>query len=192
MKHCLPLEAWKVWGVTVALLAVACAPRSRPAVPYDLRFIDAMIAHHQGAIDMSQPADSNAMHPELKDFARKVIEDQSLEIALMTQWRDQWFPGRPKTPNIMEMPGMAMSMMDMSPDHMQQLKGAAFDRMFIEMMVPHHEGAITMARDALAKSQRPEIRELAQRIIDAQQGEIEMMARWQSEWRNLDPSPGHS
>jgi uncharacterized protein (DUF305 family) len=132
---------------------------------------------------MAQPADSNALHPELKAFSQKVVEDQSREIALMTQWRDQWFPGRPSTQNIMEMPGMAMSMMDISPDHMEKMTGAAFDRMFVDMMIPHHEGAVTMARDALAKSQRPEVKKLAQEIIDAQQREIEMMKRWMEEWK---------
>ena len=189
MKNCLTLKVGKDRGIAVALLAAAamlgsaCGPKVKAAVPYDLMFIDAMVAHHQGAIAMAQPADSNALHPELKDFARKVIEDQSREIALMTQWRDQWFPGRPKTPNIMEMPGMAMSMMDISPDHMQKMTGAAFDRMFVDMMIPHHEGALTMAGDALAKSQRPEVKKLAQEIIAAQQREIEMMKRWTEEWK---------
>ena len=188
MKNRLTLKAGKDRGLAVALLAAAlilgsaCAPKSKAAVPYDLMFLDAMVAHHQGAVAMAQPADSNAVHPELKVFARKVIDDQSREIALMTQWRDQWFPGRPKTQDIMAMPGMAMSMMDISPDHMQKLTGAAFDKMFVDMMIPHHEGAVTMAKDALAKSQRPEIRELAQSIIEAQQGEIEMMNRWKSDW----------
>ena len=186
MKNCLML---KTRGIAVVLLAAAtmlgsaCGPKVKAAAPYDLMFIDAMVVHHQGAVAMAQPADSNAMHPELKAFARKVVEDQSREIALMTQWRDQWFPGRPKAQNIMAMPGMAMSMMDISPDHMEKMTGAAFDRMFVDMMIPHHEGALTMARDALAKSQRPELKKLAQEIIDAQQREIEMMRRWTEEWK---------
>jgi len=164
------------------LLTVACGPGARPAIPYDLRFIDAMVAHHQGAVDMATPADSNALHPELKELARGIVESQSREIALMTQWRDQWFPGRPKTPGIMGMPGMAASMMDVSPDHMRMLRGADFDRMFVDMMIPHHEGAIVMAKDALAKSQRPEVKDLAQKILDAQQPEIDLMNRWKTEW----------
>jgi len=189
MKSTQTFEMRKTGGIAEVLLAAAamlgsaCGPKVKAAAPYDLMFIDAMVAHHQGAVDMARPADSNALHPELKAFARKVIEDQSREIALMTQWRDQWFPGRPRTQNIMEMPGMAVSMMDISPDHMQKLTGAAFDRMFVDMMIPHHEGALTMARDALAKSQRPEVRKLAQEIIDAQQREIEMMRRWTEEWK---------
>jgi uncharacterized protein (DUF305 family) len=189
MKNCLMLKAGKTRGIAAVLLAAAavlgsaCGPKVKAAVPYDLMFIDAMVAHHQGAVTMAQPADSNALHPELKAFARKVVDDQSREIVLMTQWRDQWFPGRPRTQNIMEMPGMAMSMMDISPDHMQKMTGAAFDRMFVDMMIPHHEGAVTMARDALAKSRRPEVKKLAQEIIDAQQWEIEMMKRWTEEWK---------
>ena len=189
MKNRLTLDIRKASGIAVVLLAAsvmlgsACAPKVKAAGPYDLMFIDAMVAHHQGAIAMAQPADSNAMHPELKDFARKVVDDQSREITQMTQWRDQWFPGRPKTPNILDMPGMSKTMMDISPMHMEKMTGAAFDKMFVDMMIPHHEGAVTMAKDALAKSQRPEIRALAQQIIDAQQREIEMMMRWTEEWK---------
>jgi uncharacterized protein (DUF305 family) len=168
---------------TAVLLAVACAPKAKPTVPYDLLFIDAMVAHHQGAIAMAEHVDSDALYPELKDFARKVVEDQSREIALMTQWRNKWFPSQPKTQDVLAMPGMDKSMMDISPDHTQKLTGAAFDRMFVDMMVFHHQGAVTMARDALAKSQRPEIRTLAQQIVDAQQREIEMMSRWKEEWK---------
>jgi uncharacterized protein (DUF305 family) len=188
MKNYLISETRKMGCISFVLLAAAgvlgsaCAPKGKAALPYDLLFIDAMIAHHQGAIAMSQPVIARALHPELKDFARKVVEDQSREVAQMTQWRDQWFPGRPKTPNILDMPGMAKSMMDISPDHMQKLTGAAFDQMFLDMMIFHHQGAVTMAKDALAKSQHPEIRTLAQQIIDAQQREIETMNGWKSEW----------
>lgn len=188
MKNSLTLEIRKAGDVAVVLsaaamvLAVACGTRTQPAVPYDLQFIDAMVAHHQAAIDMSRPADTNAMRPELRDFARKVVEDQSREIELMKGWRRQWYPGKPQVPTIMVMPGMRTSMKGMESGHMKALKGAEYDRMYVDMMIPHHEGAVALAREALAKSQRPEIRELAQRIIDAQQREIEMMNRWKSEW----------
>lgn len=168
--------------VAAMLLTLACGTKGQPAVPYDLQFIDAMVAHHQAAIDMSLPADSNAMRPELEEFARKVVEGQSREVEMMKGWRRQWYAGRPPTPTIMAMPGMATSMKDMDSRHMLTMKGAEYDRMYVDMMVPHHEGAIVMAREALVKSQRPEIRELAQQIIDSQQGEIDLMNRWKTEW----------
>lgn len=170
-------------AVGAALLAAACGPRGGTKVPYDLQFIDAMVAHHQGAIDMAGPAESLALRPELKAFARKVVADQSAEVALMNGWREQWYKGRPKLPTIMAMPGMNESMKGMGPGHMRGLSGAAYDLMFVEMMVPHHEGAITMAREALAKAEHAEVKQLAQAIIDVQQAEIEMMGGWLAEWR---------
>lgn len=171
--------------VAAMLLTLACGTKGQPAVPYDLQFIDEMVAHHQAAIDMSLPADSNAMRPELKEFARKVVEDQSREVEMMKGWRRQWYAGRPPTPTIMAMPGMATSMKGMDSRHMLTMKGAEYDRMYVDMMIPHHEGAIVMAREALVKSQRPEIRELAQQIIDSQQGGIDLMNLWKTEWAKV-------
>lgn len=57
-----------------------------------------------------------------------------------------------------------------------------YDERFIEMMIPHHEGAIQMAKDALDKSQHPEIQHMAQEIIAGQQREIDNMKRWRHEW----------
>jgi uncharacterized protein (DUF305 family) len=164
------------------LLVGACAPKGRAAVPYDLQFIDAMVTHHQGAIDMARSVESKALHPELREFARRIVDDQSREVAMMEQWRAQWFPGKPKAENLMAVPGMAESMKEMDVGHLEMLEGIEFDLMFIDMMVPHHEGAVAMAIDALTRTKRPEVRKLAQQIIDAQQAEIVVMKRWRSEW----------
>lgn len=59
---------------------------------------------------------------------------------------------------------------------------AEYDHRFIDMMIPHHEGAILMARDALQKSQRPEIRKLAEEIIAAQEKEIAQLKAWGEAW----------
>ena len=60
------------------------------------------------------------------------------------------------------------------------------DQHFIEQMIPHHEGAITMAELALQKAQHPEMKELAQNIIKAQQGEITDMKSWYKNWFGAD------
>jgi uncharacterized protein (DUF305 family) len=189
MKNSPMLEIRKAGGIAVVLLAaamlvaVACGTRAQPAVPYDLQFIDAMVAHHQAAIDMSLPVDTNAMRSELKDFARKVVDDQSREIALMKGWRQQWYPGKPQVPTVMVMPGMKSSMEGMGSGQMKALRGAEYDLMYVDMMIPHHEGAVALAREALARATHPEVKELAQRIIDIQQGEIGMMNRWKEGWK---------
>jgi uncharacterized protein (DUF305 family) len=148
--------------------------------PYDLQFLDTMTHHHQGAIDMVKAAQGRFGHKELADAGDKIVADQQQEIAQMKTWRDQWYPGAPPAVN-MNMPGMAEGMsMDMS--HMTHMAGNELDLMFIDMMKPHHEGALAMAEDALAKAEHPEIRQLARAIIDAQTREIEQFSAWRKAW----------
>ena len=59
---------------------------------------------------------------------------------------------------------------------------AGFDNRFLDAMIPHHQGAVTMGQDLLKKSKRPELKKLAQNIIKSQQLEIAQMTQWQKEW----------
>ncbi|MFN2387718.1 MAG: DUF305 domain-containing protein [Thermoanaerobaculia bacterium] len=145
---------------------------------YDLQFLDTMPKHHQMSIDMVRIAEGKFSDKELGRLAKKMAEDQGKENAQMKQWREQWFPGAPNAEN-MQMPGMAsMGNMDMS--HMQTASGTELDRMFVDMMVPHHQSGIEMARDALAKAEHQEIRDLAEKMIAKQQKEIDEMQRWKA------------
>lgn len=67
-------------------------------------------------------------------------------------------------------------------DGLEGFTGEDFDRAFIQMMIPHHQGAINMAEAALENAQHPEIRAMAEDIIEAQQAEIDMMRSWQEVW----------
>ena len=58
---------------------------------YDHRFIDAMIMHHQGAIDMAKNALANSQRPEIRQASQKIISDQNKEIEQMKAWRKQWY-----------------------------------------------------------------------------------------------------
>jgi uncharacterized protein (DUF305 family) len=149
--------------------------------PYELQFIDTMIVHHQGAIDAAQLVATRGQHEELIKLAESIIEDQQREIAQMKEWRDAWYGGKPQAVN-MDMPGMREGMQGMDLAKLDLLKANAFDLEFIRQMVPHHEGAVTMAKDALEKDVHPEVKALAQNIINAQNEEIEKMRSWQDEW----------
>ncbi len=59
---------------------------------------------------------------------------------------------------------------------------APFDALFIDGMIPHHEGALTMAQEALTQAERPEVKQLAQQIIDAQEQEVAQMQAWRRQW----------
>ncbi len=158
---------------------------------YDLRFIDAMIPHHQGAIVMANEALKKSKRPEIKSLAQNIIKAQNREEnELMRKWRKAWYPNASAQP-IAWYPEMGHAMA-MSPAQKQSMMmnmdlGAAdqqFDLRFLNAMIPHHEGAIVMAKDALSKSKRPEIRQLATEIIASQQAEINEMKAWRKAWYN--------
>ncbi len=148
--------------------------------PYDLQFLDTMAHHHQGAVEMAKMIDGKTQNAELIKFGKQIVTDQEKEIGQMKDWREKWFAGKPAAIN-MEMAGMMDSMkMDMSK--LSNAKDNAFDLMFIETMIPHHAGAITMSQEALTKAEHPEIKLLANQIIKAQEAEIKMMADWKVKW----------
>lgn len=157
---------------------------------FDQMFIDMMVPHHQGAVEMARLAQERAERPEIRQMAEEVIKAQDAEIEQMRQWRQAWY-GSSDTPSMSEMPalhnmpgmGEAGHAMDMA-DEVEQLRNASepFDRAFIEAMIPHHQSAIDAARLAEQQATRPEIKELAQAIIEDQQREIDQMNQWLQEW----------
>lgn len=139
--------------------------------PFDLRWLDSMIAHHQSGVLMTEHMVGQSAQPELRDLATRIITAQQREIAQMQAWRTAWYPDVPATASAMPMMNSGMS-----TAQMRQMMGAVdLDGMFLQMMIPHHEGAIAMAEQALQQSEHPEIKELAQAIITAQRGEITEM-----------------
>ena len=153
---------------------------------YDLRFIDGMMMHHKGAVAMAKEALEKSQRPEIKQLANNIIEAQNKEIAQMKQWRTAWYPKASQQP--VAYGGANKSVMPMSAkqqDMMSQDLGAAdneFDLRFLNAMIPHHEGAIVMAKDAISKSTRPEIKQLNQDILTSQQAEITQMKQWRKAW----------
>ncbi|WP_026370480.1 DUF305 domain-containing protein [Kallotenue papyrolyticum] len=141
--------------------------------PFDARFIDSMIMHHQGAIAMARQAQQQAEHAELKQLADQIIAAQQAEIEQMQQWRRQWYPDLAPTM------GMGMPMGDM---HIGGDSSQPFDLRFIDSMIMHHQGAIAMARQAQQQAEHQELKRLADQIIAAQQAEIEQMQQWRQQW----------
>lgn len=140
--------------------------------PFDLRFIDGMIMHHQSAIEMAKEAQTQATKPESKALADTIIAAQEAEIAQMQDWRQAWYPDAAPTE------GLSMDMGTMAVAQGDEL----YDLRFIAAMIPHHEGAIAMAKEALTKAEHEEIKTLAETIITAQEDEIAQMKEWQAAW----------
>lgn len=164
------------------------AAKPAPAAEHtaDQMFIDGMVPHHEGAVEMARLAQQRAEHPELEAMGEAMVTAQQAEIDQMKGWRKTWF-GSDQTPPMgapMEhgdMPGMK-NMEGMKAD-MERLKTASpFDLAFLDVMITHHQGAVQMATDAQSKSERPEVKELAAKITADQKKEIEQMKQWRTAW----------
>ena len=143
------------------------------SAPFDAQFIDSMIEHHTGAITMAEQALKEGERPEIKELAQNIITSQQQEIEQMTAWRTEWYPDLEPTGGM----GMSMGDMELSADTSQP-----FDQRFIAAMIGHHYGAISMAKEALTKAEHPEIKQLAEAIIQAQESEVAQMQQWNTEW----------
>jgi uncharacterized protein (DUF305 family) len=180
-------------ALAAAVLLAACNQGrqdqgSAPATPApndaDVTFAQNMIPHHQQAIDMAKLVDTHTERPELRQLANSIVTSQGQEITELQGWLRTW--GKPATPSEghggMEMPG-TMSEADMS--RLIDLQDAEFDLAFVEMMAAHHQGAIDMANTELKDGSLPEVKQLAQQIIDDQQKEIDQLQKWEKEWSAL-------
>lgn len=148
---------------------------------YDLRWLDAMVQHHTGALRMSAFV-FNIGSPGAGALAHGIWRDQAREIKAMGQWRKAWYPEASVGPVALKAGGDPNSMAGlegMSPSQIEamQMMGTTPTKdnrvvWFLEGMIAHHGGALQMAHDALAKSTNPTVRRLARTIIVAQRTEI--------------------
>ncbi|CAM3372306.1 DUF305 domain-containing protein [Kibdelosporangium persicum] len=148
----------------------------------DISFAQGMIPHHGQAVEMAKLVPSRSTDPKVLDLAKRIQQAQDPEIQQLTDMLKEWGSAPTSTPSTPGMDhgghGSAGSGGMMTAEEMKQLeaaKGAEFDRMWMQMMIKHHEGAIEMARTELSKGASAEAKALAQKIIDAQQAEITEM-----------------
>lgn len=178
--------------VTIAMLVAAplalagCgqdAPEAAAHNDADVTFAQEMIPHHQQAVEMAALAEDRAGDPEVRQLAEEIEAAQAPEIETMTGWLESWGADVPEESmdhsdmghgSSDAMPGM-MSAEDMA--ELEQSEGAAFDRLFLELMVEHHEGALEMARTQQAEGENPDALALAEKIEADQQAEIAEMQR---------------
>lgn len=174
-------------AVTLMMVAVgvgACSGESENANSndQDATFAKEMIPHHAQAVEMAELAETRASHQRVKELAQQIKGAQQPEIDRMNGWLESW--GHEKIDGDMSthehmaaghtMPGM-MSAEDMSK--LMAAQGVLFDRMFLQMMIDHHKGAIEMANEEAAKGKNPEAKSLAGDIVTAQQAEVVEMEK---------------
>lgn len=159
--------------------AGAAAPGAKSV--NDVDFSTMMIPHHAQAIAMADLAEKQATDPALRAMAPKISAAQGPEISRMSGWLKAWGAPQPaaagaQAGGMAGMPGMGdESGSMMSAKEMASLSGAsgpAFDRMWTQLMIRHHQGAVAMARTELARGTNPESIQLAHAIVNGQTKEI--------------------
>lgn len=152
---------------------------------FDEAFIADMLAHHEGAVNMSEQAQAVTARDEIRTLAGNITSSQSMEMMEMRNWQKQW--GYEVTNSGGHM-GHGGGGMDMAGDmtemmaKLQGLKGEAYDKEFLKQMILHHEQAIDMAKYADSNAKHDEVKTLARNIITAQESEIAQMKQWQQDW----------
>lgn len=142
----------------------------------DVRFAQMMIPHHQQAIEMAQLAPTRAASPQVKALAAQIEAAQQPEIDQMKGWLSAW--GQPTDVGMSGMNHGGMSDGMMSEADMAKLQassGKAFDQQFLQMMIVHHQGAITMAKTEQVNGHYPPAKTMAATIIRTQSDEIAKM-----------------
>ncbi len=148
-----------------------------------------MQAHHLQAVEMSMMIRDRTQDPEIRQLAYDVARTQQHQAGQMYGWLSVW--GLPQaspqpamawmegsaghstshatTQDAPAMPGMATSA---EIEALEEAEGLEAERLYLELMIPHHKAGVTMAEAALAETDYPAVRSLAQSIVASQQSEI--------------------
>ncbi len=173
--------------------SVASSDAAKPpqATAADIAFMQGMIHHHAQALDMTELIDARSGDPDMKKLGLRIHVSQTDEIKMMQRWlqaRGQEAPDPRAHHDMAGMPGMAGMDDDvmmpgmLTKEEMAQLaaaKGPAFDRLFLEGMIKHHGGALTMVKDLFATpgaGQQSDIFAFASDVEADQKMEIDRMS----------------
>ncbi len=205
MKHSTRQSTLAVLAAATALVLAACAGSTHPSSGHDgqpggsgnasasptpagpvasgthsqadVAFATDMIPHHAQAVTMADLALTKATNPKVKELASGIKAAQDPEIKTLSGWLVGWSQPLPATAGGHNMSAMAGGMM--SEQEMEQLSnatGATFDRLWLQLMIKHHQGAVAMAQTELTIGTNLDAKKLAQTIIDGQTKEIVTMA----------------
>ena len=172
------------------VVALACSAAAAHAQhPADVSFMQGMIGHHAQAVQMTALVEGRTRTPELRLLAERITVSQRDEMDIMSRWlEEQKQPIPPADPHGMHathvmppsqgahtMPGMLSSA---QMDSLTAASGATFDRLFLQYMIQHHDGALVMVAELLkvnGAARDPQIFQFASDVDTDQRAEIRRM-----------------
>lgn len=176
-------------GATSAAVPSSASPATAVSAQHndaDVEFAQMMIPHHQQAIAMAEIAVDRAQRAEVTSLAEQIRTAQGPEITQLTGFLTAWGASVPTTTGVsagmndsgmtgMNGPTMPGMMTDAQMNELRNASGAAFDTMFLQMMIEHHRGAVTDAQREVDNGSNPEATQLATKIVADQTAEIGRM-----------------
>ena len=190
--------------------AAKASSTTASAAEVDKAFVAQMVPHHEMAIEMAALAPQRGERTEIKELGNAIAVSQAPEVKQLQQAAKRLGVQVASTPTAEKAGGMdhsqhggdtgmaaaaktlgiPMDDMGMSMNMDALTKADPFDRAFIDEMIPHHQGAILMARAEMTKGSDPELKKIARAIITAQTEEIEQMNSWRKQWYGSESPAG--
>jgi uncharacterized protein (DUF305 family) len=135
---------------------------------YDVHFIDSILDHHATVVGMAQQALKESTTVALKDLAQKTMTDTQKEIDWLKAYRQKNHPNAAVMKDSMDMGAMGIG----------TDANKSFDQRYAEAMIEHHQGSITMAKEALTKVGHDELKQFAQTMLTAEEAEVAQLQQY--------------
>ena len=155
-----------------------------PAGSVDVAFLQDMSTHHRQAVQMAVWERTNSTDPLLRQLAFDIESSQTMQVGRMEGWLTLWDEPT-SSPDGLHMGWMGMASTDRMPgmaseadlDRLHASTGPALDVVFLQLMLRHHQGGVSMLQAAAAQAQVPAVRSLARSMLAAQLAEAQTMTQ---------------
>lgn len=153
----------------------------------DRAFVSEMVPHHRSAVEMAKLARRYSERPQIRQLSKAIIDTQNAEIRRMRGLSRRLADAGVRKRRL----GMTAHEMGTHMNPRALRRAEPFDRAFLDMMIPHHEGAIRMAQVQLERGRNRTVKRLAETIVDAQTAEIATMHQWRIQWFGVSGHEHH-
>jgi uncharacterized protein (DUF305 family) len=182
----------EVAGVQTGILMARDPAPSPSTIQLEMDFLRGMIMHHRGGMEMANMALEKAMQGDLRQFARKVMDMQRMEVDKMSAYLREWYGQldpqehgmTPEMEDMLQSPLLHSDLPDMESRMLllQSVEGKDFDVEFMNAMSLHHAEAIGMAAPVLIGAHHADLHRLAQNMVISQGQELKQLGEWLDKW----------
>ena len=137
----------------------------------DLRYINAMISHHRGAMLLAQQADQKTTRQDMKDLSLKILNDEPKAIEELYTWKKNWY-------------GDTKQVKDPIVSNLGSYDDK-FDLRFLNALIAHHDAGLLMTKEVKTKSSRTEILNNADDVETFLTTTLKIFKDWRSQWYNI-------